>query len=232
MRSSEVRGYYDCLLRGIEAPPREKASFYARLLRGGSLAIADQQREHVEDKALPLRDAEAVDEGEGDGSADAGSHASGDECSEAVASDEAVGVGSGGGGGDGSGAHGSHVSDYDGSSSVSSSSSSVEDVVDEDVVQDASDDDDEAWPDELDGAVLAQEDRPGEYHRLIMYCTWHAGCRKKRNTGWRQRQHFGRAEVLGFFSVWHAAGQTLSRRQHKKMVPKLAAIEAWVRRDE
>ena len=34
MRSSEVSGYYKCLLKGIEVPPRRKARWYADVLAG------------------------------------------------------------------------------------------------------------------------------------------------------------------------------------------------------
>ena len=100
-------------------------------------------------------------------------------------------------------------------------------------------DDDRTLPDLpgiVYGAPVAYEDRciMSGYHRLIMTCQHHMGCRKKRNLSLRGLHNFSMHQMIAYLAVWHQRGQGLrgcenTARFHVQHVkPTQAEIDAWM----
>ena len=97
-------------------------------------------------------------------------------------------------------------------------------------------DDEDAWPTEIEGGKVHVEDRiadnePGRRHsykRLIVTCCIHPDCRKRRNTGPRQRRELGWAEPVAFLGAWMANGRRFRTAQsHKGSKPTMDEQRAW-----
>jgi hypothetical protein len=69
----------------------------------------------------------------------------------------------------------------------------------------------------IDGGRVILEDRmlTWGYMRLVLKCSTHTNCRKKRAVGPNQKKHFGQCEPLGYLGAWQRLGATVSREGHK-----------------
>ncbi len=89
----------------------------------------------------------------------------------------------------------------------------------------------ELWPDIIDGAVIRQDRHAAGYiHRLVCECTHHANCARRRQTGERQRQDFGKLGPIAYLGAWHSLGRTsgVERHSSRGFQPTLAEQRAWL----
>jgi hypothetical protein len=214
MRSDQCQAYYRCLLVGhYTVLAGHPAGLYSQILKGKEPVA----RAEVPPVARPRVAAAAP---VADGSSD------GDEILEPRAA-------AGGAVADGAAA------DSSSSSSSSSSPSSTSDGAEEGGGGGVDDDDAEAFPllpGIVDGAPVAYENRRilSGYHRLILTCQHHMGCRKKRNLSLRGLDNFSMRQRIAYLAVWHQRGALLvghenTSRFHVQHVKPIAAeIDAWM----
>lgn len=117
------------------------------------------------------------------------------------------------------------------SSSTSTTSSSGSPSKAPDVVQEeAAGGAEGSWPSSIEGGVVTVEDRRDTwgYRRLILRCSYHPSCSRRRNTN--LTSNLGEREPEAFLACWHLAGAQCSKDAHKNVRPSVADQRAWLAR--